>query len=102
MPLKHAFEPLVFKATNDTEEIKLNYSDCFPYMQHISDHHLSIFSLSVRAKLLLSSISCCQEEYTSMLDTGVQVQVLLWFYVACFGVRVSFTFHLIHMIFSSV
>ena len=68
MQLKHISNPSVFKATNNAVEIRLNTSDRFLYMQHISGHHLSIrlisqiicsniiFHLSTHAKLLLSSI----------------------------------------------
>ena len=31
-------DPSVFKATNNAVEIRLNNSDHFLYMQHISDH----------------------------------------------------------------
>ena len=66
--LKHIADPSVFIATKNAVEIRLNNSDRFLYMQHISDHHLSKylistnrllkhnFSLSTRAKLLSSSI----------------------------------------------
>ena len=47
MQLKHVSDPSVFKATNDAVEIELNYSDCFPHTQHISDHHLSIHFISL-------------------------------------------------------
>ena len=40
MQLKHISDPSVFKATNNAVEIRLNNSDRFLYMQHISDHHL--------------------------------------------------------------
>ena len=40
MHLKHISDPSVFKATNKALEIRLNNSDRFLYMQHISDHHL--------------------------------------------------------------
>ena len=43
MQLKHISDPSVFKATNNAVEIRLNNSDRFLYMQHISDHHLSIY-----------------------------------------------------------
>ena len=68
MQLKHIADPSVFKATNNAVEIRLNNSDRFLYMQHISDHHLSMYLissnnlvkhnlyLSTHAKLLLSSI----------------------------------------------
>ena len=68
MQLKHISDPSVIKATNNAVEIRLNNSDRFLYMQHISDHHLSIylislnhllsiiFHLSFHAKLLFSSI----------------------------------------------
>ena len=68
MQLKHISDPSVSKATNNTVEIRLNNTDRFLYMQHISDHHLGIylissnrllniiFHLSTRANLLLSSV----------------------------------------------
>ena len=64
MQLKHISDPSVFKATNNAVEIRLNNSDRFLYMQHLSDHLLSIhlissniiFHLSTHAKLLLSSL----------------------------------------------
>ena len=46
MQLKHVSEPSVFKATNNAVEIILNNSGHFMYMQHISDHHLSIYLIS--------------------------------------------------------
>ena len=46
MQLKHISDPSVFIATNNAVEIRLNNSDRFLYMQHISDHHLSIYLLS--------------------------------------------------------
>ena len=47
LQLKHISDPSVFKATNEADEIKFNYPDCFSYMQHISDHHLSIKFISL-------------------------------------------------------
>ena len=44
--LKYISDPSVFKATNDAVEIRLNNSDRFLYMQHISGHHLSIYIIS--------------------------------------------------------
>ena len=44
--LKHISDPSVFKATNNAGEIRLNNSNHFVYMQHISDHHLSIYLIS--------------------------------------------------------
>ena len=44
--LKHISDPSVFKATNNAVEIRLNNSDRFLYMHHISDHHLSIYLIS--------------------------------------------------------
>ena len=44
--LKHISDLSVFKATNNAVEIRLNNSDCFLYMQHISDNHLSIYLIS--------------------------------------------------------
>ena len=38
MQLNTFSDPSVFEATNDAEEIKLNYSNRFTYMQYISDH----------------------------------------------------------------
>ena len=46
MQLKHISEPLVFKGTSNAVEIRLNNSDRFLYMQHTSDHHLSIYLIS--------------------------------------------------------
>ena len=46
MQLKHISDPSVFKATNNAVEIRLKNSDRFLYMQHISDHHLSIYLIS--------------------------------------------------------
>ena len=46
LQLKHISDPSVFKATNSAVEIRLNNSDRFLYMQHISDHHLSIYLIS--------------------------------------------------------
>ena len=46
MQLKHISDPSVFKATNNAVEIRLNNSDRFLYMQHIPDHHLSIYLIS--------------------------------------------------------
>ena len=46
MQLKHISDPSVFKATNNAVEIRQNNSDRFQYMQHISDHHLSIYLIS--------------------------------------------------------
>ena len=43
MQLKHISDPSVIKVTNNAVEIRLNNSDRFLYMQHISDHHLSIY-----------------------------------------------------------
>ena len=64
MQIKHVSDPSVFKATNDAEEIKLNYSDRFPYMathirpsfKHIFYISSIFFSLFIRAKLFLSSV----------------------------------------------
>ena len=44
--VKQISDPSVFKATNNTVQIRLNNSDRFLYMQHISDHHLSIYLIS--------------------------------------------------------
>ena len=46
MQLKHISDPSVFKATNKAGEIRLNNSNRFVYMQHISDRHLSIYLIS--------------------------------------------------------
>ena len=46
MQLKHISDPSVFKATNNAGEIRLNNSNRFVYMQHISDHHLGIYLIS--------------------------------------------------------
>ena len=46
MQLKQISDPSVFKATNNAVEIRLNNSDHFLYMQHISDHYLSIYLIS--------------------------------------------------------
>ena len=46
MQLKHISDPSVFKATHNAVEIRLNKSDRFLYMQHISDHHVSIYLIS--------------------------------------------------------
>ena len=55
--LKHISEPSVFKASNNAEEIRLNNSVCFLYMQHIPDHHLSTWSLlSCLFKVLVASL----------------------------------------------
>ena len=80
MQMKHISDPSVIKAMNNAIEIRLNKFDRFLYMQHISDHHLSIYlissnhllkhnlHLSIHAKLLLSSIyiiienTCRREE----------------------------------------
>ena len=79
MQLTHGSDPSLFKAAIDAVEIKLKYSDRFPYMQHIPDHHLSIIlylkinsgytilSLSVRAKLLLSSIYSNHLNYLNLI-----------------------------------
>ena len=63
MQLKHISDPSVFKATNNAAETRLNNSERFLYMQHISEHHLSIYLTclkviyeglsSVRSKLYL-------------------------------------------------
>ena len=46
MQLKHISDPSVFKATNNTVEIRLNNSDRYLYIQHISDYPLSIYLIS--------------------------------------------------------
>ena len=46
MQLKHISDPSVIKAMNNAVEIRLNNFDRFLYMQHISDHHLSIYLIS--------------------------------------------------------
>ena len=49
MQLKQISDPSVFKATNIAGEIRLNNSNRFLYMQHISDHHLSVYLIEVAA-----------------------------------------------------
>ena len=47
MQLKHISDSSVFKATNNAVETRLNSSDRFLYMKHISYHHLSIYLISL-------------------------------------------------------
>ena len=47
MQLKHIPDHSVFKTTNSAVEIRLNNSDRFQYTQNISDHHLSIYLISL-------------------------------------------------------
>ena len=47
MQLKNISDPSVFKAANNAVEIRINNSDRFLYMQHISDHHLSIYVFDI-------------------------------------------------------
>ena len=88
MQLKHISDPSLFKATNNAEEIRLNNSDCFLYMQHISDHHLSIYlissnhslkhnlHLSTRAKLLLNSILKMRTAPTLTKKVKITIELL--------------------------
>ena len=74
MQLKHISDPPVFKATNNAVEIRLNNSGHFLYMQHISDHHLSIYLISSNHLLKhnLSFIYPCQtfvEQYIYQLKS---------------------------------
>ena len=63
MQLKHISDPPVFKATNNAGEIRLNNSNRFVYMQHISDYHLSIYLISSN-HLLKRNLSLIYPCYT--------------------------------------